>query len=204
MKIFRFFREEAHADALARGEVWLSTLERCRGYEDARGDHQEGLHFHHLTDVAIGQSQEIRAAATRIGIEADPGVQVSFKDVVGLTRMPDAYVLCFSTDGTSPLVRERFGEFGVEVLDRREFGRRLASAFTAERTKVRIWGRHVTYAERSTIDAEPENGPLGFVKPLQFADEAEYRLLIVAADPSTRYFLRPLHAPNLAELCRRL
>ena len=118
--------------------------------------------------------------------------------------MPDAYVLCISKNATSPLVRERFGEFGVEVRDRREFGRRLLSAFTSEQTKVRILGRHVTYAERLTIDAQAENGPLGFVKPLKFADEAEYRILIVAADPVTRYVPRPLHAPNVADLCERI
>lgn len=43
-KVYRFFKESQHAEALASGMVWLSTLEICRAYEDSyQGDPDEGV-----------------------------------------------------------------------------------------------------------------------------------------------------------------
>jgi hypothetical protein len=42
-KVYRFFKEKAHADALAAGNIWISTLQRCREYEDPKqGDPKDG------------------------------------------------------------------------------------------------------------------------------------------------------------------
>src|SRR5205085_8386763 len=41
--IYRFFEDASYADALAAGQVWLSTLEKCRTYDDPlQGDPGEG------------------------------------------------------------------------------------------------------------------------------------------------------------------
>jgi hypothetical protein len=52
--IYRFFSEEYQANALAQGEVWLSTLETCRAYEDpAQGDLEEA-HETYNSGHAVG------------------------------------------------------------------------------------------------------------------------------------------------------
>ena len=33
LKVYRFFKEKSHAEALCNGDVWLSTIETCRRYE---------------------------------------------------------------------------------------------------------------------------------------------------------------------------
>ena len=40
--VYRFFKELSHAQALLNGQVWLSTLNTCRQYENnAQGDQLE-------------------------------------------------------------------------------------------------------------------------------------------------------------------
>lgn len=70
--LWRFFGEVAHADALARGEVWLSTFARCRVYEDSeQGDAGEGAREYPTGGSYGGPWQQrppLRTIARRAGI----------------------------------------------------------------------------------------------------------------------------------------
>src|SRR5690606_38160050 len=68
--VYRFFQEEWQADALARGDVWLSTLETCRAYENPeQGDSEEGYETYN-SGHAVGDSSdpELVEVARRSGI----------------------------------------------------------------------------------------------------------------------------------------
>src|SRR4051812_31281980 len=74
-RVYRFFQEEQHADALVDGLVWLSTLEECRRYEDpARGDRDEGtLTYNTGTITADGDDPTLQLVSQRCGIHIGPG-----------------------------------------------------------------------------------------------------------------------------------
>lgn len=50
--LYRYFDTPEHADALTQGYVWISTLQKCRQYENEhQGDRGEGLQYYHSGTV---------------------------------------------------------------------------------------------------------------------------------------------------------
>lgn len=55
LKVYRFFKEKSHAEALCNGDVWLSTIETCRRYEDPlQGDPDEAIQTYNSGFISGG------------------------------------------------------------------------------------------------------------------------------------------------------
>jgi hypothetical protein len=95
--IYRFFPEKWQADALARGNVWLSTLGTCRAYEDPEQGNPEEAHETYNSGHAVGCSDDpdFVERARRSDINIGPGCsRITISNNTRRTSLPDAYVLC--------------------------------------------------------------------------------------------------------------
>ncbi|MFM5027402.1 hypothetical protein ACEUBM_20605, partial [Aeromonas caviae] len=72
--IYRFFPEQWQADALCQGNVWISTLEACRAYEDPlQGDSEEATHTYKSGHI-VGSSSD--AAFVEMAARSGTGIQI--------------------------------------------------------------------------------------------------------------------------------
>jgi len=133
--LFRYFDNPAYADALARGEVWITTLEACRNTENAaRGDAGEAtITYNTGTISGSTEDPDMRLALARMGVVYDgtPGHGTSINNQMK-TKVVDAYVLCTTERGpTDPLAK--MGRYCVRISNAQEFFERTTVAMQAQR-----------------------------------------------------------------------
>jgi hypothetical protein len=186
---YRYFDKPEHADALERGELWVTTVQRCRKQEDlGRRDEGEGTQRYNTGNV-LGNPPDpkVQEIATKVGMFLDPNLPwASAIDISNNTRilqLSDAYLFCM-TSHRSADATARFGRYCVQIDTPMEFFHSATKAITARFTRVRAHLGRVMYKARAYSGHETAPGPLGFVKPKRFKKEKEVRILwIVDHDP---------------------
>lgn len=125
--VVRFFRERKHAEQLAQGFVWLSTLGSCRGYEeDGRGDADEATQVYRSGEVSgAGADRHVQHVAYHSGIkiEISPGTKINHVSIIDATYLrgsKDAFALCASQK-FDPSCMETFGPYCAEISRPRSF-----------------------------------------------------------------------------------
>jgi hypothetical protein len=174
--LFRFFKEPQWADKLASGEVFLSTLERCRQYEDPlQGDPGEGIHVRGLPDgyAVWGQpgAQELAAAHN---FHLRPGSNIVFRGNTERVVVPDGWLLCLTTEDT-PAIRETFGHHGVVINDPWRFFRTIHRSLSGNPSVWFAVFGPIIYEERS-LPHVLEQPIHAMVKPEQYQHQAEVRM----------------------------
>ena len=205
--VYRFCHEEAHADALCRGAVWISTLEACRGYEDPqRGDSGEGTLSYNTGFIqADGTSDALRLIGARAGISIGPGCKnVTLSDNTRHTKLQDAYVVCTTLAFAPEDLSEAFGRYCVRIRSPEAFFAAVTTRLASYCPLAAAHAGPTIYSQRYFRGLEPEPGPVGFVKPPdQYKHQKEYRFLWTIAEQRQ---LCPfsLSVPAVAELCDRV
>lgn len=205
--VYRFFQEELHADALARGEVWLSTLATCRAYEDPEQGDPEEAHETYNSGHAVGGStdSDFVEVARRSGIHIGPGCSnITLSNDTRKTVLPDAYVLCTTIEFSPEKLSETFGRYCVEITNPKEFFVLVSESLEKPIPIKEAAAGKVIYKDRSYTGMESPPGPMGFVKPPDlYAHQREFRLLWV---PENSKDLAPflLKCPEVAHLCKRI
>ena len=177
--VYRMFPSEAHADALASGKVWITTLAVCRASESSgRGDPDEAHHIHLVTEAKGNMDDpQVRAVAERTRLFA-PGVtgrNVSLSNIMLFGNLPDAYVLCMTAHPPQARLLDEFGKYVVAIRRPATFVRRVTRALEAKiELNIGAFGP-VTYAPSISFEAEQARAPLGFVKDPSFAYQHEFR-----------------------------
>jgi hypothetical protein len=132
--LYRYFDEAKYADAMVNGFLRISTLERCRVYEDAhQGDANEGTQSY-LSGSIKGGSEDTAFVemAKRSGIRIGPGCSdISIIDCSNHTTIPNAYVLSTTMERNDNLFRESFGQFCVEIAAPALFYQHITSMLSA-------------------------------------------------------------------------
>ena len=201
--VFRYFDEERNADALCAGEVWITTLQRCRAHERlASRDEMDGCRDYEAGLIAGSSDDPLNAPRLeRLGFTA------TIKDsiIVGAEVRqvyPDAFVLC-STTRQDAAGHDGFGRFGVEISRPVEFFAFLRQVI-ASRHEVEGVFRMVTYAEPRYQGLDEEPGPLPFTKrPDRWAREREARMLFTPLT-STKVVPQSFLERALGRYCRRV
>jgi len=205
--IYRFFQEEWQADALANGDVWLSTLETCRKYEDPQQGDPEEAHETYNSGHIVGGSDDpdLVEVARRSGIHIGPGCSdITISDNTRRTVLPDAYVLCTTTDFSPKKLSEKFGRYCVEIAYPKDFFVYVSGILEKSIPIREAAAGKVIYKDRFYTGMESPPGPIGFVKPPDiYAPQKEFRLLWV---PKNSNGLNPflLNCPEVAHLCKRI
>jgi hypothetical protein len=178
--LFRCLDREEYADAFARGEIRISTLSKCREYEESqRGDPGEGM-LTYVSGNVVGESADadIQTVASRLNAEIGPEVRgrVDLSGNVHVGRFSDGYLLCL-TEVVNDKIMADFGSYCVEISSPWHFFRGLTAAI--ERTIPLAGGQadRVVYKERILRGVEPWGGPRSvcFQKPVCYRSQREVR-----------------------------
>lgn len=205
--IYRFFDEEYHADALVSGDVWVSTLETCRKYEDDRqGDIGEAKHTYNSGSSFGGSNDsDFVEIARRSGIGiGENSSNIEIVQCTKTTTIPDAYVLCTTLEYQPDNLSAVFGDYCVEITSPKLFCRLLSEKINEINAITQGVAGIVQYRERSYSGIENPPGPIGFVKPPDdYADQKEFRLLLL---PESNVTIKPflVSCPEIKHFCRRL
>ncbi|OPY69566.1 MAG: hypothetical protein A4E62_01794 [Syntrophorhabdus sp. PtaU1.Bin002] len=205
--VFRFFQEDWQADALARGDVWLSTLKTCREYEDPEQGDPEEAHEIYKSGHAVGGSDdpEFVEIARRSGIYIGPGCSnITISNNTMITVLPDAYVLCTTTEFSPDKLGETFGRYCVEITKPGRFFKSVSEALERKVSIREAAVGLVIYKDRHYTGMEPRPGPIGFVKPRDiYAPQKEFRFLWI---PENTNGLTPflLSCSEVHHLCKRI
>lgn len=204
--VYRFFEEYEHAQAFLKGDIWISTLEVCRKYENAaQGDAGEGtLHHEVVGTITLNEHSnpaELRAAYA-VGFHVSGGAHLTITDTKGSQRIHDALVLCTTERYDPDTLSADFGKYCVEITDPRGFFRLVSIA---------LWERYdigfchldrISYVGRKFRNFEfPEVHP-GFLKPTQgYENQQEVRMLW-AINGASKLAPGLISLPEVAQYCR--
>jgi len=205
--VYRFFHEEWQADALEQGDVWLSTLETCRAYENPeQGDAEEAHETYNSGHVVDGSSDpELIEVARRSGIHIGPGCsKITISNNRRKSVLLDAYVFCTTTEFSPEKLGEIFGRYCVKITNPRQFFVSVSEVLEGTVSIRKAAAGNVIYKDRLYAGMEHPPGPIGFVKPPDlYASQKEFRFLWV---PRETKGLSPflIKCPLIGHLCKRI
>lgn len=206
MKLYRFLDVEEHANNFAKGQIFVSTLNRCREHEDPkRRDSGEAIHMYNSGAwTGDGQEEHIRAVSSHLGIDVSESTDITLQTNTSRRALPDAYVLCATSDPNPDRMGEKMGPYCIEISSPLDFGNVL---FDRLRQLLPLEEKcafdQVQYKPREHEGLERPPGKIGFVKPIHFAPEAEWRWLFMAAEKHSPQGL-VVDAPEAAQFLRRI
>ena len=178
--LFRFLREESHAEALVAGCVWVSTLGICRAYEDMeRGDPGEGSLGYSISKAAgDGSNLQLVRNAARAGIYIGPDAQnIELANISGTTILSDAWLLCLTEECDNGLMAA-FGRFCVRIERPRSLFESICEALVRKHsTRVQGVAGPVVYRDRRYRDDEEAPGHIALVKPERYRQQSEVRMV---------------------------
>ena len=205
--VYRFFKEEKYANALEDGELFISTLETCRQYEDPlQGDPEEAYERYNSGSKKLGNGSDPRFArlAANLGVGVDPNAYgITIDNCQSVRRLADAYVLCTTIGFSKSMLTETFGRYCVEIRDVRRFFNVVTGRMKEEWGVTEAQCGPIIYKERIFTGYERSPGPIGFVKPPdKYQSQQEYRFLWHYGDGRS---VRPgvIQVPELRNLVRR-
>ncbi|MGO3056999.1 MAG: hypothetical protein ACTID3_08715 [Halomonas sp.] len=205
--VYRFFDEERYADALTEGKVFVSTLARCRTYENhLQGDKDEATVSYNTGNIfGRGNDADIKKMAKNAGIKIEGNIEcVHISNAISKTRIFDAFLLCTTVEPYADGFEENIGKHCVKIESPLTFMHHVTIAIQkTHRIKQGLAGK-VKYRERhySGMDAHP--GRIGFVKPPDpYAVQQEYRMLW---EPYNMEGLEGfvINCPEITKLCQRI
>ena len=205
--VYRFFSEEWQAEDFIQGKLYLSTLEVCRGYEDAKqGDKEEGHQTYHTGHISGGSDdpdfvEKARRASVGIGPDC---TNISIKDCTNTTFIKDAYVLCTTTEFSPEILSDTFGKYCVEIKHPRRFFLAVSKRVHTIATIKEAAMGNIIYKDRTYTGLDRPPGPMGFVKPsFPYADQKEFRFMwYVGEDFELQPFV--LDCPEIKGMCKRM
>ncbi|MNM29970.1 hypothetical protein D3C81_405210 [compost metagenome] len=205
--VYRYFDDPDYADAFASGEIFVSTLKRCREYEDPlQGDPEEAFeHYNSGSSITgHGSDKEFVARAARAGVFVDPSAEnITIKDQVVTNYLSDAYVLC-TTLGFAKNLSGTFGAYCVKITNPDAFSYELTKALAKDVRLFQSLRGPVAYRAREYRELEDAPGVLGFVKPPDlYASQREYRFLWTVVD-GEEVSPRVVSCPNIVPFVKRV
>jgi len=202
--LYRYFQEESHAKALLQGDVWISTLERCRGYETVgQGDDMEGQSSWNVRKADSPAGLAAQHMMNRNGgpILQDCEFGPNCAAAIAIeSRLPDAYVVC-TTQSPAQSTEEVFGQYCVEISNPLRFFWLVTNRLVTQKPIFEAVFGPIKYAPLERWDEEPPRGPLGMVKrPDAYANQREVRLLWTTRENPIGSF--SLTVQGVPRLCR--
>jgi hypothetical protein len=196
--VYRFFSEKTYAEAFCQGQIRLSTLEACRGYENARqGDKDEGIQTHMVSVNGFPNEERVRLGVRVAGLQMEEKIHYDLSNVVSRHQI-DSYVLCTTETYEPDKMSHDFGKYCVKIEIPQFFFNlvtmRLEMQKGAMAARLALVEYKVDFNSWSDKD-------LGFTKaPDQYAEQKEVRMLWVPIMPQK---IEPfiLVCPEIEQLC---
>lgn len=182
LPLYRFFKTRERAEALLNGEVWVSTLQKCREYDDPQqGDKYEGS-ANYLTSINTGDrpvSKEEQERALHGGVGIADGVSnITIGSINTEFIIPNGFLLCTTNDPISIKQQSDEWAFGVQInLSQRDIFDLLSEALLRKGVPLTNgsfgWADYDTQRIYYDHTTPPKN--LAFIKPKVHKAQSEYR-----------------------------
>ncbi len=181
-EVYRYFDNADHAASFAQGQVFVSTLKRCREYEDPlQGDPEEGFERYNTGGRVIGNGSDpvFVTLAARAGIHIGPdSVGVTIENNKRTSYLHDAYVICTTLGFSENDLSETFGKYCVKITHLEKFCSAVTKALMLKGELIQVSRGMIVYKERYYQGFDKSPGLIGFVKPPdKYAPQREYRFL---------------------------
>lgn len=203
--LYRFLDKEEFAVAFTEGKFRLTTLRRCRGYENQQqGDPDEASELY-FSGVAYSTDPHFETIARRSLVKAFPGAQVTLSNNTTRRSIRDAFLLSLTKEFAPEQFAKDFGSYCIEITD----AGRFVEIVTEHMQVVRPDWRQaaigsVIYAPQTYAGLESPPGRLGFVKPPRFDWQKEARMVWCISPLWGPLDPLPLEIPEVVPLVRRL
>ena len=157
-----------------------------------------------MSDIGPGalSMEELKRRAAKIGVNLGNARGTTMVGGKKISSVTDAYLLSFSED--PELVARKFGHFVVEIKHPARFSRRVGQSLYEAGTPNRTVLNRVKYAPREYDVTADAPAAIAFVKPEQFAEDREIRIVCEPPDvraPLDRKLVSAVWAGNL---CKRI
>lgn len=209
LPVYRFFQEKWQAEALLKGNIWLSTLEVCRKYENPdQGDKFEATQTYN-SGVITGDSDcpDLKKIAARcdfiIPTSNNHSRKITFKNSSSTMQINDAFVLCTAKEYVPGVLSKSFGQYCVKINDPIKFYR-LASIALHQQTLIRDGAMGcIQYKSREYSGLDNVPGQLGFIKPYSYHPQKEFRFIWL---PLTGKPIQPMsiYCPEIVNCCEMM
>lgn len=178
-KVYRFLGEEIHADALARGDIWVTTLDDCRRKESARGGDAWDAMINQTRRPIFGHGDDPAVQEALRGLVSLPPYarNISISNNIYSTVHPNAWVFCSTLEYEPAWMAERFGKFCVVIKEPMCFFYQLTQAIRRAQKLSAFGLGPVVYQGPTYVGTAAPRHP-GFVKrPDPYSREREFRMI---------------------------
>ncbi|QKJ65627.1 hypothetical protein HQN60_02100 [Deefgea piscis] len=205
--VYRFFPEEWQADELCNGNIWISTLESCRKYEDpSQGDSHEATQTYQSGHIAGGSNDlAFIEMASRSGISIGEGCSnITISNCNNTQKLSDAYVICTTKSFQPENLSDTFGKYCVKISNPMIFFRLVSLELNKYKSIREGAIGLIQYKDRHYTGLQPVPGPIGFIKPRDpYSNQNEFRFLWI---PRNNIALHPfsLKCQSITKFCTRI
>ena len=194
--VYRYFNDEAHAQRLLDGVVWLSTIEHCRKTDEIRqSDPEEATSTWFIEKLDPNMEPELLERANR-ALDRYGSRMSNCSDVRLVLMVPNGFMFCTSLE---PGLTS-FGGHCVRIAEPARFYSEVSKALLAVHTFDRQGFAPMTYGEREVggFDGHPTDPML--LGPPGNAPEREARMYWVPK-AGTIIERMEISVPPVRELC---
>ncbi|OOH81314.1 hypothetical protein BOW65_09540 [Pseudomonas koreensis] len=206
-KLYRFFETEEYAEQFLKGEIYITTLEKCQNLKNpSQGDVGEGTMSYSMTSAGFDSNDPEHLARARLaGIRMSPGVQGMEFSSTRSQSSKNCYILCMTKEFSPEVFADDFGRQCVEISNPALFFELVSAALDREKTFKTGGAASILYVDRDyKQDKVPVQYPIGLVKPPDlYASQKEFRFFWTVDKPEgIQPFL--LRVPEAANLMKRV
>lgn len=207
--IYRFVHGRDHASSFKNGDIYISTMQNCREYENkSRGDRDEGRIKYAITDYMCDKSTPgFEEAMRRVGfwpISGNP--TMSFKNCAVINDLGNSYVLCTTLKHIPNILSKDFGDHCFKIEDPALFGLVIARRIQLEdKCDLDFKIGHVAYTGRVFEDINADHHHPFFIKPKEYEAQKELRMVwTIRNNNSYKYTGRVVRCQELRSLISRV
>lgn len=207
--LYRFFKEEKHADDFIKGNLRISTLGLCRGYENTeQGDLGEGSSTHHISYASGGsKDKNFVDMAARDGIHIGEGCSnITIQNNRRQTFLRDGYVLCLSLENNPKTFQSSFGRYCAKITNPQLFFNLISLKLIRDFNVTHCISNQIDYTSRvfRDMEKEPPLISMAFIKPvIPYVSQKEFRMLWIPKNNTPINFI-DINCPELIGVCERI
>lgn len=188
--LYRYFNEERYAESFLNGNVWISTLQKCREYEDPQqGDLYEASTIYNHKPIRIQnriitkeEVESLNHAGISLGVEAGEFVKgpIDINNNTTIRQIFNSFILCTTTNPNHLQSQSNEWRYDVKInLPYEHFHTILTREMMRKFEHFDYVDHGYAIYNKSRYYSSPNNIPdnIMFLKPNFQEKQSEYRFV---------------------------